>query len=84
MIRMIYKDIAVGSKTAFAPSSSDAASISKLDDLNADLVFASFGTGGELNQFLLDGSQGVLPDDLTDTAIGLWSDALSGDDGSLL
>lgn len=82
MIRMIYKDIAVGSKAAFAPSSSDAASISKLSDLNADLVFSSFGTGGELNQFLLDGEQGVLPDDLSDTAIGLWSDALSGDDGS--
>lgn len=82
MIRMIYKDIAVGSKTAFTPTSDDAASVSKLSDLNADLVFASFGTGGELNQFLLDGEQGVLPDDLSDTAIGLWSDALSGDDGS--
>lgn len=82
MIRMIYKDIAVGSKTAFAPSSSDAASISKLSDLNADLVFASFGTGGELNQFLLDGGQSVLPDDLTNVSLGLWSNQLSGDDGT--
>lgn len=82
MIRMIYKDIAVGSKTAFAPSSSDAASISKLSDLNADLVFASFGTGGEMNQFLLDGEQGVLPDDLTNVPLGLWSNQLSGNDGS--
>lgn len=82
MIRMIYKDIAVGSKTAFAPSSSDAASISKLSDLNADLVFTSFGTGGELNQFLLDGGQSALPDDLTNVPLGLWSNQLSGDDGS--
>lgn len=82
MIKIIYKDIAVGSKTAFAPSSSDAASISKLSDLNADLVFTSFGTGGELNQFLLDGGQSVLPDDLTNVPLGLWSNQLSGDDGS--
>ena len=82
MIRIIYKDIAVGSKTAFSPTSDGASSVSKLSDLNADLIFDSYGTGGELNQFLLDGNQGILPDDLSGVAMGLWSDALSGDDGS--
>lgn len=82
MIKIIYKDIAVGSKTAFSPSASEQASVSRLSDLNADLEFGSFGTVGELNQFLLDGSQRVLPDDLTGIPIGLWSNQLSGDDGS--
>ena len=82
MIKIIYKDIAVGSKTAFSPSASEQASVSRLSDLNADLEFGSFGTVGELNQFLLDGSQRFLPDDLTGIPIGLWSNQLSGDDGS--
>lgn len=81
MIKIIYKDIAVGSKTAFAPNASEAASVSKPADLNHDYDFESFGTF-ELNQFLLDGGQSILPDDLTNVPIGLWSNQLSGDDGT--
>lgn len=82
MIKIIYKDIAVGSKTAFSPAASEQASVSRLSDLNTDLQFESFGTVGELNQFLLDGNQRVLPDDISGVPIGLWSNQLSGDDGS--
>ena len=82
MIKIIYKDIAVGSKTAFSPAASEQASVSRLSDLNSDLEFESFGTVGELNQFLLDGNQRVLPDDISGVPSGLWSNQLSGDDGS--
>lgn len=81
MIKIIYKDIAVDSKTAFAPTASESASVSRVSDLNHDYDFESFGTC-ELNQFLLDGGQSVLPDDLTNVPLGLWSNQLSGDDGS--
>lgn len=81
MIKIIYKDIAVGSKTAFAPTASESASVSKPADLNHDYDFESFGTC-ELNQFLLDGGQSVLHDDLTNVPLGLWSNQLSDDDGA--
>ena len=81
MIKIIYKDIAVDSKTAFSPSSSESAAVSHISDLNAELDYENFGTVGELNQFILDGSQKILPDDITDIPLGLWSNQLSGDAG---
>ena len=69
MIKIIYKDIAVDSKTAFTPTASESASVSRVSDLNHDYDFESFGTC-ELNQFLLDGGQSVLPDDLTNVPLG--------------
>lgn len=81
MIKIIYKDIAVDSKTAFSPSSSETSIVSRLSDLNTECDFESFGTVGELNQFILDGSQSILPDNIDDIPLGLWSNQLSGDSG---
>ncbi|MCI8387493.1 MAG: hypothetical protein HFE63_03385, partial [Clostridiales bacterium] len=82
MIKLVYKDVAVGSKTTFTPTASGYDSVSHIYDLNRDnLTFGNYGTVGELNQTLLDSSQSVLPDDTTDIPLGLWSKQISSDDG---
>lgn len=81
MIKIIYNDVAVGAKGAFAPTSSEEADVSRVSDLNTEHVYENFGTIGELNQLLLDGGQRIMPEDLTNIPVGLWSDQLSGDTG---
>ncbi len=83
MIKLIYNDIAVGSREAFEPTATGAEDFSHIDEIRrAGLTFPHFSTIGELNQTLLDGSMSIMPDDTTDEYIGLWSDTLSGADGN--
>ena len=83
MIKLIYNDIAVGSREAFEPTATGAADFSHIDEIRRPgITFPHFSTVGELNQTLLDGSMVIMPDDTTDEYIGLWSDSLSGTDGS--
>lgn len=83
MIKLVYSDIAVGSREAFEPTATGAHEISHINEIMpAGLSFPSFSTVCELNQTLLDGSMLPMPDDTTPELIGLWSNALSGEDGT--
>lgn len=83
MIRLIYSDIAVGSREAFEPTADGAGAISHIDEIRrAEIVYPNLSTVGELNQTLLDGAMNLVPDNTENIEIGLWSNALSGEDGT--
>ena len=82
MIKLIYSDIAVGSREAFQPSAEGADGISHIEQIaQAGLNFPEFSTICELNQTFLDGSMRILPDDTSEENIGLWSTAITDSDG---
>lgn len=82
MIKIVYKDIAVGSRETFEPYAESAHSISHIDEISLDgIVYPSFASVGELNEMILDGSRVILPDDTSGEYIGLWSNAVSDADG---
>lgn len=81
-VEIKYSDIAPGAKQAFTPTVTDKLDFIDTDQLQQDeLHFENYGTICELNQTILDGSQDILPDNLTNVALGLWSNSLSNDDG---
>lgn len=82
MIQLIYSDIAVGSREAFAPSATGTHAISHIAEIMpAGLSFPAYSTVCELNQTVLDGSMTILPEDTNAATLGLWSEELSDDEG---
>lgn len=78
-----YGDIALGAKENFAPSMvgiepfSDVATLQK-----NNLSFKNFGNPIEKYSVLLDGSALPFPSDTSGENFGIWSEQISGDDGS--
>lgn len=80
MVKIIYNDIAVGAKADFTPSITDKYAASDLTLLKRNGVeFPHYATL-ERDQTILDGSQTIQPD--SGAVIALWSNSLSGEDGS--
>lgn len=83
MIKLIYSDIAVGSREAFEPTATGAESFSHIDEIRrAGLRFPHYTTVCELNQTPLDGSMLIMPNNTDGEYIGLWSNTLTGVDGA--
>ena len=85
MIKIIYKDVAVGSREAFEPTATSADAISHINEIPfGNQTFPRFATTGELNSMLLDGSASAFPDDESNDYIGLWSNTLSDKNGDFV
>lgn len=80
MANIIYKDIAPGAKEAATPSIQDIQDFCDPNDLKNTITVPKIATL-EMDYWKLDGTFGVMPED-REGAWGIWSNSLSGEDGS--
>ncbi len=81
-LTIVYEDIAVGAKTAFAPTASGAATWSQPTLLQTDKQLTVWSNPCELYSVALDGSATIMPDALLGE-YALVSSTLSSADGTL-
>lgn len=83
-LRLVYSDLAVGAKQNFTYSLNNQWSETRGTDLQIeDPTYNHFGTL-EGDNWLLTDEVLILPDDLSNTYLGLWSSNLSEDDNTLV
>ncbi|MDR1940027.1 MAG: hypothetical protein LBQ40_04450 [Clostridiales bacterium] len=80
-VTITYKDIAVGADEDFSADANDKQAFSNVGGIVNLSPKANYGTVGELNNWLLDGSAAIFPDDTVGEDFGFWSASLSNDDG---
>lgn len=81
-LTIVYEDIAVGAKAAFAPAASGTSSWSQPALLQSDKQLSVWSNPCELYSVVLDGSATIMPDTLTGE-YALVSNTLSNTDGTL-
>lgn len=80
---IMYGDVAPGAKENFVPSASEKADFVDLSQLQKyNLNFPNYANPCELYQTTLDGSASLFPDAPESENLGLWSNQLSGADGT--
>ncbi len=78
-----YGDVAPEAKENFVPTASEAAGFVNLSQLQQyNLHFANYANPCELYQTLLDGNAVAFPLEPDGAVLGLWSEQVSGDDGT--
>ena len=82
-VRIEYGDIAVEAKESFVASTTDKANFVDLSQFQKyNLNVENYANPCEMYQTLLDGSMSLFPDYPENENMGLWSESISGADGS--
>lgn len=83
-VYIAYGNIAVGAKDNAVVGASEKPDFVNLSQLKSDkLVVKNYGNPCENYQTVLDGKQSLLPNDLSNTSLGYWSDTTSDSENTL-
>lgn len=77
-LSIIYEDIPVGAKENSTITVTDKQDFSNLEQLKQEVAYKNYGTC-EKNQFILDGTYELFPDDPTTEVMCLWSNSMTGE-----